>query len=240
MQCSAARPDLVGQRGGAAVVEQHQVELLRPVAGRDPGPQSRCTGSSARRWTSGAAAAGTPRGRASVGTSFSMPITVISVSRQGQAHPAVALGLDHAAGCRSRRRRSWRRRSRPWPRRNLRRRCARAAIGQPARLVGRAPGRRRASRAGRSPGSRRGCGGSPAPGCATACRAPSWTISSARSVSHAAMPAASSASLSPISWVAIDLTLTTSSAPVARTRSVTIAVGLVGVARPSARRRRGR
>ena len=53
---------------------------------------------------------------------------------------------------------------------------------------------------------------------------PSWTISSARSVSYAAMPAASSASLSPISWVAIDLTLTTSVSPVACTSRVTIAL----------------
>jgi hypothetical protein len=51
---------------------------------------------------------------------------------------------------------------------------------------------------------------------------PSWTISSARSVSLASMPAASSASLSPISCVAMDLTLTTSVCPVARTRSVTM------------------
>ncbi len=36
------------------------------------------------------------------------------------------------------------------------------------------------------------------------------------------MPSASSASLSPISWVAIDLTLTSSSAPVARARSATM------------------
>ncbi len=49
-------------------------------------------------------------------------------------------------------------------------------------------------------------------------------MSSARSVSQAAMPAASSASLSPVSWVAIDLTLTTSSAPVACTSRVTIAL----------------
>ncbi len=38
-------------------------------------------------------------------------------------------------------------------------------------------------------------------------------MSSARSVSQAAIPSASSASLRPISWVAIDLTLTTSSTP---------------------------
>ena len=51
---------------------------------------------------------------------------------------------------------------------------------------------------------------------------PSWTISSARSVSSAAIPAAANASFSPISWVAIDLTLTTSSTPLARTRSIAI------------------
>ena len=61
---------------------------------------------------------------------------------------------------------------------------------------------------------------------------PSCTISSARSVSYAAMPASASASLSPISWVAIDLTLTTSVSPVRRTRSVTMLVRLVGVAGP--------
>ena len=52
---------------------------------------------------------------------------------------------------------------------------------------------------------------------------PSWTMSSARSVSQAAMPSRASASLSSISWVAIDLTLTTSSAPAAWTRSTTMA-----------------
>ena len=61
---------------------------------------------------------------------------------------------------------------------------------------------------------------------------PSCTISSARSVSQAAMPSAASASLSPISWVTIDLTLTTSSTPWALATSATIAVGLGGVARP--------
>ena len=51
---------------------------------------------------------------------------------------------------------------------------------------------------------------------------PSCTINSARSVSRAEMPASASASLSPISCVAIDLTLITSVSPVARTRSVTM------------------
>jgi hypothetical protein len=51
---------------------------------------------------------------------------------------------------------------------------------------------------------------------------PSWTISSARSVSVASIPAAPSASFSPISWVAIDLTLTTLVCPVARIKPVMI------------------
>ena len=48
-------------------------------------------------------------------------------------------------------------------------------------------------------------------------------MSSARSVSQAAMPSASRASLRPISWVAIDLTLTTSSTPWSRATRATIA-----------------
>src|SRR5258708_7461967 len=51
----------------------------------------------------------------------------------------------------------------------------------------------------------------------------SWTMSSARSVSTASMPAAARASLSPISWVAMDLIFTTLSAPSARTRPATTA-----------------
>ena len=160
-------PGLVGQGGGAAVVQQHQVEL--PAARRRASPRStsRCTGSSARRSTSGAAAAGTPPGPRQVGTTFSMPMTVISVSRQGQAHPAVALGLDHAqrAGLGDGEVRAGDRR----PGRTGT--SAAGAAGPPrrARPARRsAPGPRRPSRAGRCPGSRRGCGGSPAPGCATA------------------------------------------------------------------------
>ena len=61
---------------------------------------------------------------------------------------------------------------------------------------------------------------------------PSWTISSARSVSYAVMPAASSASLSPISCVAIDLTLTTDGLAGRLDQLGDNAVGLVGVAGP--------
>ena len=53
---------------------------------------------------------------------------------------------------------------------------------------------------------------------------PSWTMSSARSVSSAVMPSAASASFSPVSWVAIDFTLTTPLAPASRTRRATIAL----------------
>ena len=53
---------------------------------------------------------------------------------------------------------------------------------------------------------------------------PSCTMSSARSVSSALMPSAASASFSPVSWVAIDFTLTTPSAPALRTRPATIAL----------------
>ena len=90
----------------------------------------------------------------------------------------------------------------------------------------------RAARDEQRRGSRSGCCGSPGPGCATAASPASWMISSARSVSCAVMPAASSASFRPISSVAIDLTLTTSVAPVAGDDPVTIAVRLGGVARP--------
>jgi hypothetical protein len=55
-------------------------------------------------------------------------------------------------------------------------------------------------------------------------------ISSARSVSTAVMPAAASASFRPISSVAIDLTLTTWSAPAARASEATISLASVASA----------
>ena len=105
--------------------------------------------------------------------------------------------------------------------RNLRRRCSRAAIasrrGSSVRSAGAsAISARKMSRTSvrlRWIAGTRMCDGL---SCA------SWTMSSARSVSTAAMPRSSRYSLSPISWVAIDLTLSTSVAPVARTSSVTI------------------
>ena len=72
--------DRVGQRVGAAVVEQDEVERLRARRRASRRSTSRCRGSSARRSTSAAAAAGRPRGRCHVGTSFSMPMTVIRTS----------------------------------------------------------------------------------------------------------------------------------------------------------------
>ena len=61
---------------------------------------------------------------------------------------------------------------------------------------------------------------------------PSWTISSARSVSQTSIPSRASASLSSISWVAIDLTLTTSVAPAAFDERGDDRVRLGRVARP--------
>ena len=151
---------------------------------------------------------------------------------QGQAHPPVALGLDDeqraglgdgevGAGDR-----------RPWRARNLLPQV-RAGGHRPAAAARRsAPGPRRASRAGRSRGSPRGCGGWPAPGCATAGRRRAGRSARRGRSPWPRCPAASSASLSPISWVAIDLTLTTSVCAGGAHQSVTIAVGLVGVAGP--------
>ena len=53
---------------------------------------------------------------------------------------------------------------------------------------------------------------------------PSWTIISARSVSQTSIPCWRSASLSSISWVAIDLTLTTSVVPASRAMRATMAL----------------
>ena len=61
---------------------------------------------------------------------------------------------------------------------------------------------------------------------------PSWTIISARSVSQTSMPSRRSASLSSISCVAIDLTLTTSSGAVVMDDRGDDRVRLGGVARP--------
>ena len=61
---------------------------------------------------------------------------------------------------------------------------------------------------------------------------PSWTIISARSVSQTSMPSWRSASLSSISCVAIDLTLTTSVAPCVPDDRGDDRVRLGGVARP--------
>ena len=168
-----------------------------------------------------------------VGTSFSMPMTVISVSRQGQAHPAVALGLDHdqRAGLGDREVGAGDRR--PARQELARRRCARAAIGQRGAGSSVSVGvDAAASRAGRSRGSRPGCGGSPAPGCATACRARAGRSARRGRSPRRRCPAASSASLSPISWVAIDLTLTTSVGAGRPDQVGDDRVGLVGVAGP--------
>ncbi len=68
-----------------------------------------------------------------------MPTTVISVSRQGQAHPAVALGLDHRQRCRSRRSRSSHPRCATLTRQELRAQVAARRLGQRRRVVAQRP-----------------------------------------------------------------------------------------------------
>ena len=121
-------------------------------------------------------------------------------------------------------------------RRNFSRRCSARRAGQRGRVVGQVGGRRAPGRGhladGRSRGSRRGCGGSPAPGCGRAGRRRAARSARPGRSPRRRCPRAASASLSPISWVAIDLTLTTSSTPWARATSGDDRAGLGGVAGP--------
>ena len=177
-----------------------------PSPGRHPGPQRRVrvhplAGRGARQQLQHR-----PRGRRQRGSTFSMPITVISVrgsvvhmrplpsdsttpivpvSATAKFAPLIA---DRA-------------------REELLAQVPPRRLGERRRLVAQVlvPGR---SCARTARGSRRGCGGSPAPGCATG-------VSSAElddqlgevGLLARGCPAASSASLSPISSVASDLTL---------------------------------
>ena len=235
MQCSACRPTVSASTSRAPVVEQDEVELLRPVARGDAGPHRRVgvhplAGRRARQQlqedleVAPASAA-----------SFSMPMTVISVSGRVRhirplpsdsttasvpvsATPKLAPEIATLA------------------RRNFSRRCSRAASASSRGIVGQAVGRRPADLAISArkmsrisvrlrwmAGTRmwrgqvvRRAGRSARPG-----RSP-----------RRRCPAAARASLSPISWVAIDLTLTTSSAPVAADDAGHDPVGLGGVAGP--------
>ena len=206
MQRSAAALG-VGQGGGAAVVQQHQVEL--------DGPSPGCTPV-----------------HAGVGVH---PLAGGGARQQLEEHLQVAPGRDqlldphdgdqHPGRVRLRGR-CPRTRPRPGCRSSATaklasdtatsasRTCAAGAAGPPRpgsrSSVRSAPaGRPRPSRAGRSRGSRPGLRWIAGTRMWLGLSWPSWTISSARSVSQAAIPAAARASLRPISWVAIDLTLTT-------------------------------
>ena len=182
------RPSLgIGERPRPARVEQHEVErrsARRPRARRS---RATCTGSSARPSPSAAGAAGARRGRATRATTFSIPITVISVSGSvvhirplpsdstTQTVPGLGDGEvragDRDAGAEER----------------LAEVAARGGLGERRGIVReagpteRARGRGRAISAGRwwSAGTSRCDGRSPA----------SWMISSARSVSIGRDPA---------------------------------------------------
>ena len=209
--------DLVGEHAGAAVVEQHDVDLLRPVAGRHARSTSRCTGSSARRSRSAAAAAGTPRGRArSAPPSRCRPRR--SAPRAGSGTSGRCPRTRRRRACRSRRPRSWRRETADLGAQELLAQVQPGRLGQPGRLVGevvrRGPpdgapsARRKISRISRAVAVDRR-----APGCGWAGRRRAARSARPGRSPTRRCPPRPGASLRPISWVAIDLTLTTSSTP---------------------------
>ena len=210
------------QRLAADLVGQH-VACARCRAARGGTPAARrrrarpstatCTGSSAPPVEErGSSCRNTSRSRHS-GSTFSIPITVTSTLGQRRAHAPVALGLDDAPPSRSRRRRSSRPRPPSAPRGTSRAgagaRPRRSRVASPAEVL--APAIVRSNSALISARLRWIAGTRMCDDVSCA----SWMISSARSVSIALMPCAASASLSPISSVAIDLTLITSRAPCA-------------------------
>ncbi len=164
--------DLVGQCVGAAVVEEHDMHLLRPVAGRDARPGGRvrvhplaCRG--ARKQAQQGIQA-VPRRHDLLDADHRDQHL-----GQGQAHPAVALGLHHdeRAGLGDREvgtgdadlgAQELLAQVEPGRARELTR-----VVGQSR---GSGPARQRPSSPGRSRGSRPGCGEWPAPGCGTAGR----------------------------------------------------------------------
>ena len=212
-------PDVVGEHAVRPLSSSTTCTSCGPSPGVTPGPGRGVgvhplAGRRARQQP-----AGTRRGRARSARTFSMPTTETSTSgrvRHIRPLPSDSTTTSVPVSATAK----FAPETATLARRNFSRRCSAGRRGQAARLVGQVVGRRpadrRPSRAGRSRGSRRGCGGSPAPGCGWARSSPSCTMSSARSVSQAAIPSAASASLSSISWVAIDLTLTTSVGAVAR------------------------
>ena len=207
--------DLVGERAGAAVVEEHDVHLLRPVAGRHPGPGRGVgvhplAGRGPRQQLEEHVEVGPGRHH------LLDPDHRDQHLGQRQAHPAVALGLDddQRAGVGDREVRAGDADLRA---QELLAQVQPRRLGQPAGSSERSSGAARPapamSREEDLAGSRRGCGGSPAPGCGWAGRR-----RAARSARPGRSPrrrcrAAARRSLRSISAVAIDLTLTTSSTP---------------------------
>ena len=226
--------DLVGQDVGPAVVQQHDVHLLRPVTGGDPGPH-RGVGVH-------------PLAGARARQQLEEDVEVLPGRHelldaddadqhlgQGQAHPPVALALDDderarlgdrevGAGDGDLGAQELLAQVQPGRRGELASGSSvrPSGAGRPARPSGSRKISRTSERLRWIAGTRMWLGRS----------SPSWTISSARSVSHAAMPSAASASLRSISWVAIDLTLTTSSTPWPVAMRATTAQASSGVAGP--------
>ena len=186
MQCSAWRPTSSASTrcGRCRAARGGTRAARRPPARRST---ATCTGSSARRSTSGAGAAGRPPGRASAGSDLLDPHHGDQHLGQRRAHAPVALGLDHAHGA------------------GLGHREIRATHRPPARTGTARAGAARAasaSAAGSSVSSGRSAPAANRSRISARLRwiagtrmcdwvsSPSCTISSARSVSTARMPAA--------------------------------------------------
>ena len=174
MQRSAWRPDRIGQHVGAAVVEQDQVKGARAVPRRHARPHRGVRvhplgGGRARQELEEDLEVAPRRDELLDAHDRDQDVG------QGQAHPAVALGLDDDDRAACRRPRSWRPETATRARRNFSRRCSRAASASSCGSSVRPAGAGRPARGhlghGRCRGSRSGCDGSPGRGCATAGRA---------------------------------------------------------------------
>ena len=131
MQRSAWRPTGSASASVRPLSSSTRWNSCGPSPGRDARPHRRVRVHPLARWTSAAAAAGTPRGRASVGSSFSMPMTVIR-TRAASGTSGRCPRTRRPRASRSRRPRSWRRRRRPAPGGTSRAGAARAASASAA------------------------------------------------------------------------------------------------------------
>ena len=211
------------------------VELLRAVARRHAGPGGGVGVHPLTGATSAAAAAGTRRGPARSAPPSRRPTTLTSASgrvRHIRPLPSDSTTTSVPVSATAK----FAPETATFGAQELLPQVQPGSAGQLGRVVGQVVRRgtsgTRHPLAGRSAGSPRGFGGSPAPGCGWAGRRRAARSAPRGRSPHAAIPAPASASLRPISWVAIDLTLTTSSTPWAFATAATTSVRLRRVTGP--------